>query len=353
VPTLHVHSQWDAEDIHGATDVYAAMETQNRGRDKNFLVIGPWSHAGVGGIGTGGTDNGLTLGALKFGSETARWFRRQVLLAFFDRHLKGIATTTPTPAVVAFETGSNVWRHYDTWPQSGPAGCPHPWQAMYLAARGGLSFDAPSSSDTPAFDEYVADPAKPVPYHSRPMRPQAAEGSNWDVWLVGDQRFASDRPDVLAYTGERLTAPLRLAGQPVAHLCASTSGTDSDWVVKLIDVYPDEVPGDPTMGGYQLPIAMDVIRGRYRGDPTRPTPLAPGDVLHYEIPMPHVSHTLLPGHRLMVQIQSSWFPLYDRNPQTFVPNIMFAQPADYVKATQRVYRGGAHASFILLPVVRA
>jgi putative CocE/NonD family hydrolase len=353
VPTLHVHSQWDAEDIHGATDVYAAMEPRNADKDKNFLVIGPWSHAGVGGIGSGGADNGQSLGALKFGSDTARWFRQQVMLPFFDQHLKGREPLAPLAQVMAFETGSNVWRSYGCWPQSGPAGCPHPSRAVYLTARHGLSFEVPVEGQAPGYDEYVADPAKPVTYYPRPIRPQSAEGSNWDVWLVGDQRFASDRPDVLTYTGERLSAPLRLAGQPVAHLFASTTGTDSDWVVKLIDVYPDEVPGDPTMGGYQLAIAMDVIRGRYRNDPAHPSAIPPGEVLHYEIRMPHVSHTLLPGHRLMVQIQSSWFPLYDRNPQTFVPNIMFAQPTDYVKATQRVVRGPGAASRIELPVLPA
>jgi putative CocE/NonD family hydrolase len=358
VPTLHVHSQWDAEDIHGSTDTYAALQAVPGNRANNFLVIGPWSHAGAGGIGAEAAHQGASLGAIRFGSETGRWFRQQVLLPFFARHLQGDAAATALPPVIAFETGSNVWRHYPQWPQSGPIGCPHPSRALYLAAGQGLSFEAPTATGDPpdaagAFDEYVSDPAKPVTYHPRPIRPQAASGSNWDAWLVDDQRFAADRPDVLVYTSAVLQAPLRLAGQPVAHLFASTSGTDSDWVVKLIDVYPDEVPGDERMGGYQLPIAMDVIRGRYRDDPARPSAIPSGEVLRYRIPMPHVSHTLLPGHRLMVQIQSSWFPLYDRNPQTFVPNIMFAQASDHVKATQRVHRGVGAAGFIDLPVVPA
>ena len=175
--------------------------------------------------------------------------------------------------------------------------------------------------------------------------------SYWDAWLVDDQRFACVRPDVLVYVSEPLQGPLRLAGQPVCHLFASTSGTDGDWVVKLIDVYPDEVPGDPSMGGFQLPLAMEVIRARYRDDPARPTPVPAGEVLRYRLRLPHISHRLLPGHRLMVQIQSSWFPLYDRNPQTFVENIFFATPADYAKATQRVYRGGDTATRIELPVL--
>jgi putative CocE/NonD family hydrolase len=251
--------------------------------------------------------------------------------------------------VTAFETGSNTWQRHARWPLSGPAGCPHVSRPLYLTAGHGLSFDAPPAGE--AFDEYISDPAKPVPYQPRPIRPQNATGSRWDAWLVDDQRFAADRPDVLVYTSAVLTAPLRLAGQPVAHLYASTTGTDCDWVVKLIDIYPDEVPGDERMGGYQLPLAMDVLRGRHRSDPVHPSAIPPGEVLHYEIRMPHVSHMLLPGHRLMVQIQSSWFPLYDRNPQSFVPNIMFAQPAEYVRAAQRVFCAGAAASFIDLPVV--
>jgi len=355
VPTLHVHSQWDAEDIHGCTDTYAALHASADNRPNNFLVIGPWSHAGVGGVGSEAAHQGASLGAIRFGSETARWFRQQVLLPFFARHLKG-DPTVPAPApVTAFETGSNTWQFHAQWPLSGPAGCPHTSRPLYMAAGHGLSFDAPpTTQDTgEAFDEYVSDPAKPVPFQPRPIRAQHAAGPRWDAWLVDDQRFAADRPDVLVYTSAVLTAPLRLAGQPVAHLFASTTGSDSDWVVKLIDVYPDEVPGDERMGGYQLPISMDVIRARYRSDPAKPTAVPPGQVQHYRIPMPHISHVLLPGHRLMVQIQSSWFPLHDRNPQTFVPNIMFAQPADHVKATQRVHRAGTSASFIDLPTLPA
>ncbi len=349
VPTLHVHSLWDAEDIHGSTDTHAALQAQPGNRANNFLVIGPWSHAGVGGVGTEAAHQGASLGAIKFGSETARWFRQQLLLPFFARHLKGDMAAVELAPVMAFETGSNAWRRYAHWPPADASACALVAKPLYIAAGQRLSFDSPVGEG--GFDEYMSDPAKPVPYHPRPIRPQAAAGSNWDAWLVDDQRFAADRPDVLVYTSEVFNEPLRLAGQPVAHLFASTSGSDCDWVVKLIDVYPDEVPGDEKMGGYQLPIAMDVIRARYRDDPAKPSAIPSGAVLPYRIPMPHISHTLLPGHRLMVQIQSSWFPLYDRNPQSFVENIMFAQASDFVRATQRVFRGGAAASFIDLPVV--
>jgi putative CocE/NonD family hydrolase len=199
-------------------------------------------------------------------------------------------------------------------------------------------------------DSYVSDPAKPVTDRPRPVRGKTP-GANYDASLVDDQRFCDGRPDVLTYTSSRLNAPLRLAGQPIAQLFAATTGTDSDWVVKLIDVYPDEVPGDPAMGGYQLPITMGILRGRYRKDFAQARAIEPGAIEEYALRLPHVSHTVLPGHRLMVQIQSSWFPLYDRNPQTFVPNIMFAKPEDYVPATQTVLRSRSAASRIDLPII--
>lgn len=209
----------------------------------------------------------------------------------------------------------------------------------------------PGSRDR--YDEYVSDPAKPVPYRARPTLPVFAPESSWGDWLVDDQRHAGSRTDVLVYQTEPLEEPLRIAGEPIAQLFASTSGSDSDWVVKIIDVWPDEVPERPALGGYQQMLSADIFRGRYRVDPAKPQPLASNKALPYSIPLPHASHTFLPGHRIMVQIQSSWFPLYDRNPQTFVPNIMFAKPASYVKATQRIWRAPGSASAIDLPVTRA
>jgi putative CocE/NonD family hydrolase len=199
-----------------------------------------------------------------------------------------------------------------------------------------------------AYDEYISDPAKPVPYRSRPNLPQGyTDELTWWRWLVDDQREASGRTDVLTYTTDVLRSPVKISGQAIVNLIASTSGTDSDWVVKLIDVYPDEVMGQPELGGYQLGVSMDIFRGRYRESYETPKPIEANKPLLYKWPLPNANHVFLPGHRIMVQIQSSWFPLYDRNPQTFVPNIFFAKPADYKKATQRVY----HSSFIELPVV--
>ncbi|MGB8843298.1 MAG: CocE/NonD family hydrolase [Aliidongia sp.] len=341
VPTLYVHSQWDQEDIYGALAAYAATEPKDTANDRNFLVIGPWRHGG-------GNGDGSSLGPIKFDGDTARWFRRNILLPFLDAHLKDGAPKADIAPVTAYETGADLWRRYASWPQSCAAGCPYTSKPLFLAAGGKLGFTPPKSG--PDYDEYVSDPAKPVTYRPRPIRPTYASDSTWNRWLVDDQRFAADRPDVLTYTGEVLTQPLRIAGQPVAHLVASTTGSDSDWIVKLIDVYPDEVPGQVELGGYELPIAMDILRGRYRDDPGKPSPIPAGKALAYTIKLPNADHVFLPGHRIMVQIQSSWFPLYDRNPQRFVDNIFFAQPADYVKATQRLFHSADHASFIELPV---
>jgi putative CocE/NonD family hydrolase len=277
-----------------------------------------------------------------------------VLLPFFDSHLKDNAPKADIATVTAFETGANVWRRYDQWPQSCASGCPFKSAPLYLTAGAKLSFNKQTEKQpAAAFDEYVSDPAKPVTYRPRPIRPTYASDSTWRRWLVDDQRFAADRTDVLTYTSDVLKSPLRIAGQPVAHLFASTSGTDSDWVVKLIDVYPDEVPGNVEMGSYQLPVSMDIMRGRYRDDPAKPSAIPSNKVVSYTLKLPNADHVFLPGHRIMVQVQSSWFPLYDRNPQTYVPNIFFAKPAEYVKATQRVFHKADAASYIDLPVANS
>jgi putative CocE/NonD family hydrolase len=225
---------------------------------------------------------------------------------------------------------------------------------LYLESGMKAGFAAPRAEAGGAFDEYVADPAKPVPFRRRPSQPIGyTNGLTWPEWLVDDQREASGRPDVLVYTSDVLTAPLQIGGQPIANLVASTSGTDADWVVKLIDVYPDEVAGQPAMGGYQLMIAGDIFRGRYRESFETPKAIVPNEPFTYRFALPTANHVFLPGHRIMVQVQSSWFPLYDRNPQTFVPNIFFAKPGDYKKATQRVYHAPGRASTIELPLVGA
>jgi putative CocE/NonD family hydrolase len=250
--------------------------------------------------------------------------------------------------VLAFETGTNEWREYTAWPP--------PYRItstrIYLRADGGLSFDAPGASER-AFTEYVSDPAKPVPYRVRPIIRDSAPDSTWRQWLVDDQRPFSDRPDVLSFVSAPLTEPLTISGGVLATLFAATTGTDSDWVVKLIDVYPDEYPAQVTLGGYQLMISADILRGRYRESFSHATPIAAGRTLDYRLALPHANHTFLPGHRLMVQIQSSWFPLYDRNPQRFVANVAWAKAGDFQRATQRVYHSAKSPSYVELPVLRA
>jgi putative CocE/NonD family hydrolase len=261
--------------------------------------------------------------------------------------------------VLIYNTGENHWDRLKSWPLACENGCAEKSKPLYLTAGFGLSFTAPAERDskTPSahasseYDEYVSDPAKPVPYLPRPIR--FADHEAWRRWLVTDQRAVDGRPDVLSYVTPVLTEPLRISGAPVVNLIASTSGTDSDWVVKLIDVYPSEVPSQQELGGYELGIAMDIFRGRYRESFETPKPIAANTPLTYKFILPTANHVFLPGHRIMVQVQSSWFPLYDRNPQTFVPNIFFAKPSDYVKATQRIYHAARAASFIDLPVVLA
>jgi hypothetical protein len=236
------------------------------------------------------------------------------------------------------------------WPLACENGCATKSRALYLQAGHQLGFAAPAAGD--AYDEYVSDPARPVPFRARPIQPVGyGDGQTWSQWLVDDQREASGRTDVLSYVSAPLTAPLTISGAPEVNLIASTSGTDSDWVVKLIDVYPDQVADQPEMGGYQLAVAMDIFRGRYRKGFTEGKPIPADQPLPYRFALPAANHVFLPGHRIMVQVQSSWFPLYDRNPQTFVPNIFLAEPADYVKATQRIYHAPGEASYIALPAL--
>jgi len=347
VPVMLVDSLWDQEDIYGAIAVYKAIKPKDTNNDKVFLVMGPWHHGQE--IG-----DGSKLGALRFNSDTGLYFRREILRPFLDQYLKDGAPKANVAPVSAFETGTNEWRRLSSWPSGCASGCTVKPTPLYLNRGLKLSFSAPKPGE-PAFDEYVSDPAKPVPFRSRPTRPvgyDIGKGLTWPLWLVDDQREASGRPDVLAFVSDVLTAPLKISGQPVANLVASTSGTDSDWVVKLIDVYPDEVANQPEMGGYQLMISADIFRGRYRESLETAKPIAAGKPLLYRFELPTANHVFLPGHRVMVQIQSSWFPLYDRNPQTFVPSIFWAKPADYQKATQRIFHSAApgEASFIELPV---
>ena len=338
VPFMIVQGQWDQEDIYGPMAVYKAVKPLDKD-NKVFLTFGPWYHGQQ-------IAKGSSLGAVQFPSDTAAWWRMHVLAPFLAHYLKDNAPAMDVAPVTAYETGENEWRKLQSWPVAPKM------KPLYLQSGSKLSF-SPNPGNSAAFDEYISDPAKPVPFRARPSQPMGYEPpvTTWEYWLVDDQREPSGRTDVLTYTPDVLTEPVHIQGQPVVNLVASTSGTDSDWVVKLIDVYPDEYPENRQMGGYQLPIGMDIFRGRYHDSFTTPKPLEPNKPLTYLFDLPPANHVFLPGHRIMVQVQSSWFPLYDRNPQTYVENIFWAKPEDYKKATQRIYHAPGQASDIELPVV--
>ncbi len=344
VPVMLVHSLWDQEDIYGGIAVYKAIKPKDTNNDKVFLVLGPWHHGQE-------IREGSELGDIKFNSDTALYFREQILRPFLAQYLKDDAPKAEMALVNAFETGTNHWLRLPSWPAGCVSGCTVRPTPLYLNAGLKASLTAPNKNDA-QFDEYVSDPARPVPFRLRPIDENfSSHGKGWSLWLADDQREFASRTDVLTFVSDLLTKPVKISGQPVANLIASTSGTDSDWVVKLIDVYPDEVAAQPAMGGYQLMVSADVFRGRYRESLDTPKPIAPDKPLLYRFNLPTANHVFLPGHRIMVQVQSSWFPLYDRNPQTFVANIFWAKPQDYRKATQRIYHTPAQASFIELPLV--
>jgi len=338
VPVMLVHSLWDQEDIYGDIAVYKAIKPKDTNNDKVFLVMGPWHHGQE-------IRDGSELGAVKFDSDTALYFRREILRPFLDQYLKEGAPKADIPPVVAFETGTNIWRRLPAWPAGCASGCTVRSTPLYFNAGLKLSFSSPVSEEA-AFEEYISDPAKPVPYRARPI-----DSTSWSRWLVDDQREASGRTDVVAFVTDTLRTPVKISGQPTVNLFASTSGTDADWVVKVIDLYPDEVASQPAMGGYQLMISADIFRGRYRESLETAKPIASNQPLLYRFALPTANHVFLRGHRIMVQVQSSWFPLYDRNPQTFVNNIFWAKPGDYRKAVQRIYHAPGNASFIELPLV--
>jgi putative CocE/NonD family hydrolase len=337
VPTMLVVGQWDQEDSYGAPAVYRALEPKDRNNDMVSLVIGPWRHSGV-------NHYGYDLGALTFAGDTAREFRVKYLKPFFDHYLKG-APDPHTPPVLTYATGEDHWDVSSKWPM----GTPTP---LYLDSDLRAGFAAPSAE---GHDDYVSDPAHPVPFLPRPI--DIGDGGQWKTWLVHDQRFVDGRPDVISYQTGPLDKPVHIMGAPQVNLFAATSGTDSDWVVKLIDVAPDTTPEGASQGskpadpGYELPIGIEIFRGRYVHSLSSPAALTPGQAENYRFNLPNVDHVFLPGHRIMVQVQSSLFPLYDRNPQTFVENIFNAKHGDYRPATQSIYHGGAHPSAIMLPVV--
>ncbi len=337
VPTMLMVGQWDQEDSYGAPAVYKALIPKDKNGDLVSLVIGPWRHSGV-------NHYGYDLGALTFTGDTSAEFRVKYLKPFFDHYLKG-APNPHTPRVLTYATGVNRWEESPRWPMG-------TMKPLFLGEGHTASFTAPTAS---GHDDYVSDPSKPVPFLPRPIA--MADPLQWKLWLVRDQRFVSDRPDVLVYQTPPLDKPVHIMGAPQADLFAATSGTDSDWVVKVIDVFPNTSPesadqgSKPGMAGFELPVGIEIFRGRYAHGFDKPETLQSGKVEEYRFGLPNVDHVFLPGHRIMIQVQSSLFPLYDRNPQTYVDNIFFAQPADYRAATQSVYRGAATASSVLLPVV--
>jgi putative CocE/NonD family hydrolase len=339
LPVMLVHGLFDQEDNFGGIAAYEALEAKDRGNDMVFLVAGPWNHGQS-------QHDGSALGPIKWEADTSLWFREKVLLPFWDQHLKGVAPAQPTPPVLAYDTGAMEWRSYRSWPAEGRVQTTR----LHLLPGGRLGFQPPAG--VAAYAEYVSDPAKPVPYRVRPTLAMYNPDSTWRNWLVDDQRPFADRPDVLTFVSEPLTEPLTISGPVFANLFASTTGQDADWVVKLIDVHPPEMRSNPQMGGYQLMVSGDIMRGRDRESLDKPKPATPGEVAPYRVRLPQANHTFKRGHRIMVQVQSSWFPLYDRNPQTWVDNIAKAKPADYRPATHRIFFAPNQASHIELPVVK-
>ncbi|HKO97921.1 MAG TPA: CocE/NonD family hydrolase [Pyrinomonadaceae bacterium] len=333
VPTLNVAGWWDQEDFYGPIKIYELLERHDKA-NQNFLVVGPWNHGGW------SRGEGRKLGKIDFGSATAEHYRSKILVPFLAHYLKGKGSHE-LPEALTFRTGANEWVRNAAWPPKQNVVD----RKLYLQKDRMLSFTTPPAKGQ-SFDSYISDPASPVPYRPRPIKLR----SGWSTWLVEDQRFLENRPDVLSWVSEPLTEDVVVSGRIVANLFASTTGTDSDWIVKLIDVYPQNYEADPAMGGFQLMIAGDVFRGRYHKSLEKPQPIRANSAQRYQIAFPANDHAFKKGHRIMVQVQSTWFPVIDRNPQRFVPNIFLAKEADFQPATQRVFRSGRHASYIAVPV---
>jgi len=336
VPMIIEVGQWDQEDSYGGPAVYQALEPKDVNNDMVSLAIGPWRHSGA-------NHYGYDLGDLTFTGDTALEWRRRWVKPFFDHMLKD-APDPKIPPVLTYATGINQWDVSSRWPD----GTVTPF---YLAADRNAAFARPGGSGA---ESYVADPASPVPFLPRPINMD--DSTQWKTWLVRDQRFVDGRPDVVTFTGPVLTAPVHIKGAPKADMFIASSGSDLDVVVKLIDVYPDDMPesadqgAKPSMAGYELPVGIEIFRGRYLDSFAKPRALRPGKYERFQFGLPNVDHVFLPGHRIAVQVQSSLFPLYDRNPQTFVPNIFLARPGDYRKSTVRIGYGGATPSAVWLPV---
>jgi uncharacterized protein len=338
VPTLWEQGLWDQEDMWGANHAWLALKAAGH-ETNNWLVLGPWYHSQA-------NHFGWNTGVFKWPGDTAEQFRHDMVMPFFNQYLKD-GPPASLSRVTVYSPAESRWQRFDDWPVACEQGCAHPLKALYLQADFALAFEKPASAT--GGDAYVSDPAKPVPYLPRPVR--FSDHPAWQTWLVRDQRFVDGRPDVLTYQTAPLTAPVRIQGAPIVDLLATTTGSDGDFVVKLIDVYPPQYPSQPELGGYELPVGLDIFRGRYRDSFEHPAPIPPGRPQRYRFTLPNQNYVFLPGHRIMVQIQSTLFPLYDRNPQTYVQNPLAPQSSDYRKATVTVLRSANEASAIWLPVV--
>jgi putative CocE/NonD family hydrolase len=333
VPTLNVGGWFDQEDFRGPLRIYEMLEKHDA-QNQNFLVVGPWNHGGW------SDGPGRTLGRISFGTDTGKYFRSDVQAPFFAHYLKGTGSSPPEARV--FQTGANRWVTYDRWPPKGAE-----TRTLYFSPGRKLASEPPAKADPPA-DEFVSDPADPVPYRPRPVRP-TYPGPEWPTWMVQDQRFTDGRPDVLTYQTEPLAEDVTVAGPMAVKLFGATTGTDCDWVARLIDVYPES--GEFDLNGFQLLVAGEPVRARFRKGYETPEPVKSGAVEEYTIPLNWSHHRFKKGHRVMVQVSSTWFPLYDRNPQKYVPNIFEATDADFRKATQRVYRTAQYPSRVELTVL--
>jgi uncharacterized protein len=336
IPIMHVGGYFDQEDMNGPQLMYEHLEKKDS-FNRNFIVLGPWNHGGW------EDRNADSLGQISFGSNTSAWFQA-LEKRWFDYWLKGIGDGKFAEAT-CFQTGSNIWKTYDSWPPKNAI-----LKKLYASADHKAGFTKPLSDGGSI--SYISDPASPVPYRSLPIEATYGQGSRWYTWHVEDQRFVTTRPDVISFTMDTLTEDLTVTGKVIAHLFASSSGTDADFVVKLIDEYPAFDPISRKMSGYQLPVAMEVIRGRYRKSFSNPSPLIPGKVEELVIDLHDINHEFLKGHRLMIQVQSTWFPIIDRNPQKYIPNIFEAKESDFTKATETIYCNGQYATYIELPTVK-
>jgi putative CocE/NonD family hydrolase len=342
VPNLNVAGWWDQEDFYGPMRIYELMEEHDPDH-LNYLAVGPWNHGGW------ARGPGSSLGAIPFGSDTGVYFRRKIEAEWFAYWLKNKGKL-PLQEAILFQTGSDKWTTFDSWP---------PKQArakkLYFRENGKLDFEAPRSDSAQAADSYVSDPAHPVPYRHRPVEmtypPEYKSG--WPVWLLEDQRFVDRHPGVQRWETEELKEDVVVAGRVKAHLYAATTGSDADWIVKLIDVYPENYPQDWKLAGFELMIAGDVLRGRFRNSFENPEAIVPGQVTPYTVDLHTANHAFKKGHRIMVQVQSTWFPLIDRNPQKFVPNIFAARESDYQRATQRIFRSREYPSHVEISVLPA